>query len=111
MKSNTTRPELAPNRPQYVQFSKKVTIAVTALWGVFRFLTLAVIVFRPEVATALTTFQQGMDDVMIVAIGFYCGNSVAEKGIIGYFGAKRKASYSSGGYYYNDDAEDGEGLG
>lgn len=48
------------------------------------------IAFRPETADALTAFQQGSDDVMMVAIGFYCGNSVAEKGILGYFGAKRK---------------------
>ena len=27
---------------------------------------------------------------MMVAIGFYCGNSVAEKGILGYFKARNQ---------------------
>ncbi len=80
---------MTPTRKQYVQFSKKVTIAVTVLWGGFRLLTLILIAFRPETAEALTVFQQGSDDVMMVAIGFYCGNSVAEKGILGYFKAKQ----------------------
>ena len=26
---------------------------------------------------------------MMIALGFYCGNSVAEKGILGYFNAKQ----------------------
>ena len=26
-----------------------------------------------------------------IAVGFYCGNSVAEKGIVGYFNARAKA--------------------
>lgn len=80
---------LAPTRKEYVQFSKKITIAATVLWGCFRLLTLILIAFRPETAEALTTFQRGADDVMMVAIGFYCGNSVAEKGILGYFNAKQ----------------------
>lgn len=80
---------LTPTRKEYVQFSKKITIAATVLWGCFRLLTLILIAFRPDTAEALTTFQQGADDVMMVAIGFYCGNSVAEKGILGYFNAKQ----------------------
>lgn len=73
----------------YVQFSKRITMAVLVLWSVFRLITIALIAYRPETAEAFTTFQQGSDDVMMVAIGFYCGNSVAEKGILGYFGAKQ----------------------
>lgn len=79
---------IKPLKKQYVQFSKRITVAVTAMWCAFRLLTMVLIAFRPETAEALTTFQQGSDDVMMVAIGFYCGNSVAEKGILGYFKAK-----------------------
>lgn len=75
---------------QYVQFSKRITVAVTVMWCALRMLALVLIAFRPETATALTAFQQGADDVMMVAIGFYCGNSVAEKGILGYFGARNQ---------------------
>lgn len=80
--------DIKPLKKQYVQFSKRITVAVTAMWCVFRLLTMVLIAFRPETAEALTTFQQGSDDVMMVAIGFYCGNSVAEKGILGYFKSK-----------------------
>lgn len=80
--------DIKPLKKQYVQFSKRITVAVTAMWCVFRLLTMVLIAFRPETAEALTTFQQGSDDVMMVAIGFYCGNSVAEKGILGYFKTK-----------------------
>lgn len=80
---------IQPPKKQYVQFSKRITVAVTAMWCAFRLLTMILIAFRPETAEALTTFQRGSDDVMMVVIGFYCGNSVAEKGIIGYFKAKQ----------------------
>lgn len=80
--------DIKPPKKQYVQFSKRITVAVTAMWCVFRLLTMVLIAFRPETAEALTTFQQGSDDVMMVAIGFYCSNSVAEKGILGYFKSK-----------------------
>lgn len=81
---------MKPSKKQYVQFSKRITIAVTVMWCAFRLITLVLIGFRPNTAEALTSFQQGADDIMIVAIGFYCGNSVAEKGILGYFGAKKR---------------------
>ena len=81
---------MKPSNKQYVQFSKRITVAVTIMWCAFRILTLVLIAFRPETATALTTFQQGADDVMMAAIGFYCGNSVAEKGILGYFKARNQ---------------------
>lgn len=93
----------ASSKKQYVQFSKKVTIAVTVLWAAFRTMTLALIAFRPETAEALTAFQQGVDDVMMVAIGFYCGNSVAEKGILGYFKARQKAQLSDDSDEETDD--------
>lgn len=83
-----------------MQFSKRITIAVTAAWCAFRLITLLLVAFRTEAAGALTEFQRGADDVMMVAIGFYCGNSVAEKGILGYFGRNSEK---------NGDSEDGFG--
>jgi hypothetical protein len=79
-----------PPKKPYIQFSKRVTVAVTVMWAAFRLITLLLIALRPETAEALTAFQQGVDDVMMVAIGFYCGNSVAEKGILGYFKARQR---------------------
>lgn len=82
---------MKPPKEQYIQFSKRITVAITVMWAAFRLMTLILIAFRPETSEALTAFQQGVDDVMMVGIGFYCGNSVAEKGIIGYFGAKKQS--------------------
>ena len=36
----------------------------------------------------LMSFLKGSDDIMVIAIGFYTGNSVTEKAILGYFNAK-----------------------
>lgn len=88
---------LKPTRKEYVQFSKRITVAVIVMWASFRTMTLILIAFRPETATALTAFQQGVDDVMIVALGFYCGNSVAEKGILGYFKARKESQVEDDG--------------
>lgn len=95
---------VAPTRKQYVQFSKRITIAVTVMWAAFRTMTLALIAFRPETAEALTAFQQGVDDVMMVAIGFYCGNSVAEKGILGYFKARKQNQTEDDDSYEEENA-------
>ena len=78
-----------PIKKQYVQFSKRITVTVSVMWCAFRVFTLILIAFRPEIAEAMTAFQKGADDVMMIALGFYCGNSVAEKGILGYFNAKQ----------------------
>ena len=68
-----------------------ITTLVAISWICFRVLSLVVLAFIPGVADAAIRLQQGADDVMMVAVGFYCGNSVAEKGIVGYFNARAKA--------------------
>lgn len=74
----------------YVQYSKRITTLVAISWICFRVLTIVLIALRSEVAEFAIKLQQGADDVMMVAVGFYCGNSVAEKGIVGYFNARAK---------------------
>lgn len=69
----------------YVQYSKRLATLVSIAWIAFRLLTIAAAVYRPEITGALIDLQKGVDDVMIVSIGFYSGNSVAEKGILNYF--------------------------
>lgn len=98
-----------PPSRQYVQFSKRITIAVCAAWCAFRLITLVLIAFRTEAAGALTEFQRGADDVMMVAIGFYCGNSVAEKGILGYFGREKALEKDEGAGYEEEEEEEAEG--
>lgn len=37
-------------KPGYIQYSKRITTAVTVAWIIFRILTLALMTLRPEVA-------------------------------------------------------------
>ena len=83
-----------------LQYSKKLTTAVTIAWIVFRTLTIIAAVIRPDSTSFLVELQNGADDVMMAAMGFYCGNSVAEKGISKYFTAK----YVKNDEVSNDDS-------
>lgn len=73
---------------QYIQYSKRIATAIFIFWAVYRLAVLILGWFRPDILTAMTALQSGVDDVMMVSIGFYTGNSVIEKGIVGYFGRK-----------------------
>ena len=72
----------------YIQFSKRMATVITVFWCVYRVLNLALVYLRPEMGDTLAKVNSGVDDVMMVSIGFYTGNSIVEKGIVGYFGAK-----------------------
>lgn len=72
----------------YIQYSKRMATAITVFWCVYRLAALALAWLNPNFGELLIKMQSGVDDVMMVSIGFYTGNSVIEKGIIGYFGAK-----------------------
>lgn len=72
----------------YVQYSKRLATWITVFWCVFRVAILAALLLRPSLAEAMQGIVQGADDVMMVNIGFYAGNSVAEKGVLSYFKAR-----------------------
>lgn len=72
----------------YVQFSKRIAILIAFFWCAYRMLLVVLTWMRPEIGTSMERMLTGVDDVMMVSIGFYTGNSVIEKGITGYFGAK-----------------------
>ena len=91
---------MATKTNAYIQYSKRITTLIAVAWICFRVLTICLIAYRPEIAEATIKLQQGADDVMMVAVGFYCGNSVAEKGIIGYFNARKN----------NTDTNDDESI-
>ena len=75
-------------KKQYVQFSKRLATLVAVSWVCFRVLGMVFVLLKPEISTAVTSMLTGVDDALIVSIGFYTGNSVAEKGIVNYFKAK-----------------------
>lgn len=65
-----------------LQYSKKLSAAVTIFWIVYRLAELVAAVAEPSIADALVQLVQGVDTVMMVNLGFYTGNSVVEKGIL-----------------------------
>ena len=78
--------------PAFVQYSKRLATFITIFWCAFRVIVLALLLFRPSLIDGMRNIIQGADDVMMMNVACYCGNSVAEKGITGYFGMKASSS-------------------
>lgn len=74
--------------PAFVQYSKRLATSITVFWCAFRVIILVLLLFRPSLIDGMRNIIQGADDVMMMNVACYCGNSVAEKGITGYFGMK-----------------------
>ena len=77
----------AKNAP--LQYSKKLSTAVTLFWIIFRLAELVAAVIEPAIAEALVKLVAGVDTVMMVNLGFYSGNSVAEKAILAWMNKSR----------------------
>lgn len=71
-----------------LQFSKKMSVTVTIFWIVFRLVEILAAIWQPTIADALVKLVSGVDGVMMVNLGFYCGNSVAEKAILAWMDSK-----------------------
>lgn len=71
-----------------LQFSKRVSVSVTIFWMLFRVFELLCALWQPTIAEALVKLVSGVDGVMMVNLGFYCGNSVAEKAILAWMDSK-----------------------
>lgn len=71
-----------------LQFSKRVSVSVTIFWMLFRVFELLCALWQPAIAEALVKLVSGVDGVMMVNLGFYCGNSVAEKAILAWMDSK-----------------------
>ena len=71
-----------------LQFSKRMSVTVTIFWILFRLVEIIAAVWRPSIADALVKLVSGVDSVMMVNLGFYCGNSVAEKAILAWMDSR-----------------------
>lgn len=71
-----------------LQFSKRMSVTVTVFWILFRLVEIAAAVWQPTIADALVKLVAGVDSVMMVNLGFYCGNSVAEKAILAWMDSR-----------------------
>ena len=71
-----------------LQFSKRMSITVTIFWIIFRLAEIFAAIWQPAIADALVKLVSGVDGVMMVNLGFYCGNSVAEKAILAWMDSR-----------------------
>lgn len=85
----------------YVQFSKKLITAVMIFWGVIRLWSVVALWLKPESGTVMAAIVRGVDDIAMVNVLAYTGNSVSEKIALGYF--KMRA-----GKFASDDSEEDE---
>jgi len=72
-----------------LQFSKRMSVTVMVFWIIFRLAEVIAAVWQPTIADALVKLVAGVDSVMMVNLGFYCGNSVAEKAILAWMDSKQ----------------------
>ena len=69
----------------YVQFSKKLITAVMIFWGVIRLWSVIALFLNPESGAVMAAIIRGVDDIAMVNVLAYTGNSVSEKIALGYF--------------------------
>lgn len=82
-KSNTKRS--TPEEKAYVQFSKKLITAVMIFWGLIRLWSVIAIWLNPDSGVNMANIVRGVDDIAMVNVLAYTGNSVSEKIALGYF--------------------------
>lgn len=106
MQAKARSPTKAKNTA-YVQYSKRLAATVSVFWIIFRVACLALLLLHPSLIDGMRNVMQGVDDVMMANIAFYSGNSVAEKGIVGYFSAKKTENSSTDEEEEDDDTSNG----
>ena len=74
----------------YVQFSKKLITAVMILWGIIRIASVVAVIISPDSGVSMAAIVRGVDDIAMVNVLAYTGNSVSEKLALGYFQMKSK---------------------
>ena len=69
----------------FVQFSKKLITFVMIFWGVIRLASVVAVMVSPDSGVSMAAIVRGVDDIAMVNVLAYTGNSVSEKIALGYF--------------------------
>ena len=88
MKRRTKRPTKKEEEKPFIQFSKRLVTGIMLFWGVVRLWSVMAVWMNPEVSGGMTKIIQGVDDIAMVIVLSYTGNSISEKIAIGYFDMK-----------------------
>lgn len=86
-KSKAANRRSSPDKA-FVQFSKKLIAGVMIFWGVIRLWSVIALWLNPESGTAMAAIVRGVDDIAMINVLAYTGNSVSEKIALGYFQMK-----------------------
>jgi len=73
---------------QFLQFSKKLITFVMIFWGIIRLASVVAVIVSPDSGTSMAAIVRGVDDIAMVNVLAYTGNSVSEKIALGYFKMK-----------------------
>lgn len=73
----------------YTQYSKKLTTAIMIYWGIIRLVAFIIVAINQETGCHLVDLIHGVDDIAMVNVLAYTGNSVSEKVAISYFKTKK----------------------
>ena len=69
----------------YVQFSKRLVTAIMLFWGAIRAASVVAVFVTPESGEHMAAIVRGVDDIAMVIVLAYTGNSISEKIALGYF--------------------------
>lgn len=79
---------MSVKRKNYTQFSKKLITAVMIFWGVVRLMSVIATWLNPDSGNVMAIIVRGVDDIAMINVLAYTGNSVSEKIALGYFQMK-----------------------
>lgn len=79
---------MSVKRKNYTQFSKKLITAVMIFWGVVRLMSVIATWLNPDSGNTMVIIVRGVDDIAMINVLAYTGNSVSEKVALGYFQMK-----------------------
>ncbi len=82
-----TRKKKTQEKP-FVQFSKKLITFVMIFWGLIRITSVISVIINPDSGTTMAAIVRGVDDIAMINVLAYTGNSVSEKIALGYFQMK-----------------------
>ena len=81
---------MSVKRKNYTQFSKKLITAVMIFWGAIRLMSVIATWLNPDSGNTMAIIVRGVDDIAMINVLAYTGNSVSEKVALGYFQMKSK---------------------
>lgn len=92
---------MAQRTNKYIQYSKKLVTAIMIVWCVIRVFSVLASFLKPEID--LVGIVRGIDEIAMVNVLAYTGNSVSEKIAVQYFNSKKTTDSDD-----EDDDDDNE---